>query len=57
MWNLKYGTNEPIYRKETNSWTWRTDFGCQAGGGVSGMAWEFGVGRCKLLVYENYEIR
>ena len=24
MWNLKYGTNEPIYRKE-NSWTWRTD--------------------------------
>ena len=21
MWNLKYGTNEPIYRTETNSWT------------------------------------
>ena len=21
MWNLKYGTNELIYRKETNSWT------------------------------------
>ena len=21
MWNLKYSTNEPIYRKETNSWT------------------------------------
>ena len=23
--NLIYGTNEPIYRKEINSWTWRTD--------------------------------
>jgi len=21
IWNLIYGTNEPIYRKETNSWT------------------------------------
>ena len=25
MWNLIYGTDEPIYIKETNSWTWRTD--------------------------------
>ena len=25
IWNLINGTNEPIYRKETNSWTWRTD--------------------------------
>ena len=25
MWNLKYGTNEPIYRKETDSQTWRMD--------------------------------
>ena len=22
IWNLIYGRNEPIYRKETNSWTW-----------------------------------
>ena len=22
---LIYGTKEPIYRKETKSWTWRTD--------------------------------
>ena len=21
IWNLIYNTNEPIYRKETNSWT------------------------------------
>ena len=26
MWNLKYDTNEPIYKTETDSWTWRTDF-------------------------------
>ena len=25
IWNLIHGTNEPIYRKETNSWTWRPD--------------------------------
>ena len=25
MWNLKCGTNEPIYRKETTSQTWRTE--------------------------------
>ena len=25
VWNLIYGTNEPVYRKKTNSWTWRTD--------------------------------
>ena len=25
IWNIVYGTNEPIYRKETNSGTWRTD--------------------------------
>ena len=25
MWTLKYSTNEPIYRTETDSQTWRTD--------------------------------
>ena len=25
IWNLIYGTNEPIYRKERNLWTWRTN--------------------------------
>ena len=25
MWNLKYGTNEPIYKTETDSQTSRTD--------------------------------
>ena len=26
MWNLKYGTDEPIDGPETDSQTWRTDF-------------------------------
>ena len=26
IFNLIYGTTEPIYRKETNSWTWKADF-------------------------------
>ena len=25
LWNLIYGTKEAVYRKVTNSWTWRTD--------------------------------
>ena len=25
MWNLKYGTNKPVYKTETDSWTRRTD--------------------------------
>ena len=25
VWNRKYGTDEPVYRTETDSQTWRTD--------------------------------
>jgi len=52
MWNLIYGTNEPINRNETNSWTWSQTCGCQGGGGGSEMDWEFGVSRFKLLHLE-----
>ena len=34
IWNLIYGTNEPFYRKETNSWTWRTDLWLPRGRGM-----------------------
>jgi len=37
IWNLIYGINEPIYRKETNSWTWRKTCGCQGERGGIGM--------------------
>ena len=32
IWNLIYDPNEPIYRKETNSQTWRTDLWLPGGG-------------------------
>ena len=39
MWNLKYGTNKPSYKTETNRHRDQTR-GCQGGDG--GMDWEFG---------------
>ena len=36
IWNLKYGTNEPFCRKETQGLEEQT-CGCQGGGGGSGM--------------------
>ena len=33
IWTLIYSTNEPIYKKETNSWTWRTDLWLPKGRG------------------------
>ena len=50
MWNLKYGTNEPIYKVETDSQTGRIDLMAAKGEmGESGMDWEVGVNKCKLL--------
>ena len=47
IWNLIYGTNETFHRKQNNGHGEQT---CQ--GGWSGMDWEFGVNRCKLLPLE-----
>ena len=38
-----YGTNEPIYRKEKNSWTWRRDLWLPRGRGGSEMNWKSGI--------------
>ena len=50
MCNLNYGTNELINKTETDSQTERTNLwlpkGRQEGSGVD---WEFGVSKCKLL--------
>ena len=43
MWNLKYDTNEPIYRTETDSQTWRTDLWLPRGSG-EGVGWTESVG-------------
>ena len=47
--NLIYGINEPRYRKETHGHGEQT---CCCQGGRSGMNWEFGVSRYKLLHLE-----
>ena len=51
IWNLVYGTNEPFHRKENHGLAEQT-CGCQGGGGGSGMDWESGVNRSKLLHLE-----
>ena len=51
MWNLKCGTNESIYKTETDRHRQQT-CGCQGGRGERGMDWEFGV-RCELLNLER----
>ena len=45
IWNLIYGTNEPIYRKKLIDMEYR--FVVAKGEGERD-GWEFGVGRCKL---------
>ena len=51
MWNLNYGTNEPIYQKQTQRHREQM-CGCQRRGEGSGMDWEFGDHRCKLFHLE-----
>ena len=51
MWNLKDGTNEPIYQIETDSQTQRTDLWLPRGRGV-GEVWIRSLG----LADANYYI-
>ena len=56
MWNLKYDTNKPIYK--TDSETQRTNLWLpREKGGVGEMDWESGVSRCKLLHTEWITMR
>ena len=48
IWNLTYGTNEHIYRKEITNGHGEQTCGFQGGEGGSGMDWEFGASRQKL---------
>ena len=52
IWNPIYGTNEPIYGKETNSWTWRIDLWLPSGRGKDWDGLEFWDSRCNLLHLE-----
>ena len=51
MWNLKYGKNEPIYRTEIDSHTWKRDLWLP-GGRREGAGWMGSLG----LVDENCNI-
>ena len=51
-WNLIYATNEPLHRKENHGYGEQT-CGCRGVVGGNGMAWEFGVNRCKLLLWNR----
>ena len=56
MWNLKYGTNHPICKTETDHTHGEQPCRCRGVGrsvwGGTGMDGGFGVGRCKLLHLE-----
>ena len=54
MWNLKYGTNDPIYKTKIDHEHGDQTCGCQGGRGEggNGVDGEVGVGRCKLLHVE-----
>ena len=45
MWNLKYGTNELIYKTEIDI---EVRLMGRGEGGKGGKDWEFGITRCKL---------
>ena len=49
IWNLIYGINETFHRKETHG-VEEQICGCQWEGRGSGMEWELGVNRCKVLL-------
>ena len=51
MWNIKYDTNELIYKTETDSWMWKTDLCLPRGTSRGEKDWEFEI-RCKLLHVE-----
>ena len=52
MWNLKHGTNEPIYKMETNLHTWRMGLWLQKGS-WGGEVWTGNLG----LVDANYYVQ
>ena len=49
MWNLKYATNEPIYKTKTDSDTENTLVVARGGGWGGGIVREFGIDMYTLL--------
>ena len=57
-WNLKYSTNEPIYKTERDSLTREQTVVAKGEEGWGGKVSEFGISRCKLLyiVWRNNKV-
>ena len=53
-WNLKYGTNEPIYKRHRHT---EQTVDCQGRVGGSGVDWECGISRCQPLQSEGLATR
>ena len=53
MWNLNYGTNDPIYKTETDHRLGEQTCSCQGEGGRSGMNGEFEVRGCKHYIWSG----
>ena len=55
MWNLKYDTNELIYRAETDSQTQRTDLWLPRGGGRDGLGvWDY---QMQTIIYRMNKLQ
>ena len=50
--NLKYGTDDPIYKADTDQGQEEQTYGFLGAGGREWMERKFGVGGCKLLHLE-----
>ena len=53
MWNLKYVTNEPIYKQKQNHVQGEQPLVANGKGIGRGVEWEVGVSSCKLLYMEE----
>ena len=49
MWNLENGTDELVYRAETEIWKQRKNVWTPRGGGCGVMNWEIGIDMYTLI--------
>ena len=58
MWNLNYGTNEPIYKTETDSQDMESRLMvAQGDGGGNGMDWSSGSVDANEYIWNEYAMR
>ena len=52
-WSLKYGTDDPVHKTETDHGHGEQTYGCHGGRGGSAMDQEFEAGGCKCNVWNG----